>query len=84
MFDMGVLRLFASTAESFGSAAFRRRIVELIPYKPLQRLKRIADTLASRATKILAEKKQELQRKSDAAVPSEGKGKDIMSILRAF
>ena len=79
---MGALPLLAATAEALAPASVRRRIAELIPYKPLQHVMSVVDTMANRSAEIIAEKKKEMQDGSNAATAE--RGKDIMSILRAL
>ncbi|KAI0696775.1 cytochrome P450 [Cerioporus squamosus] len=60
----------------------RRRIVEMIPSKSVQRLKNISDIMHERSVLIVEEKKAALE-KGDAVLRHQvGEGREIMSILR--
>lgn len=64
-----------------GSPSFRRRVVELIPSKRIQRIKSIIDTMHETSTEIFRNKKAALEKGDDAVLRQLGAGKDIMSIL---
>ncbi|RDX46458.1 cytochrome P450 [Lentinus brumalis] len=59
-----------------GSPSFRRRIVDLIPYQPLRKVKSIIDVLDANARRIVSEKIDAVRRGDEA-----GDGKDILSRL---
>lgn len=65
-----------------GPAAFRRRAIEKIPHKTIQRLKDISDIMHERSVLIFNEKKAALEKGDDALKAQIGEGRDIMSILR--
>ncbi len=62
-----------------GSPSFRRRIVDLIPYQPLRKVKSIIDVLDANARRIVSEKIDAVRRGDEA-----GDGKDILSRLGQF
>ncbi|KAI8995433.1 cytochrome P450 [Trametes punicea] len=76
-----VLRLLLPTAMKFGSATFRRRVVDMIPVHTVQRLKDISDIMHARSVLIFNEKKAQLARGDEALKHQVGEGRDIMSIL---
>lgn len=67
--------------EALGSPAFRRRLVELIPSRRVQKAKEIVDTMHQRSTQIFYEKKQALQQGDEAVLRQVAAGKDIISTL---
>lgn len=81
LFPMYILRVFMPQIVKIGSPAFRRWILELTPYRRLQRLKNITDTLENTAKQILAEKKAALAEGDEALTRQVGEGKDIISVL---
>ena len=84
MFSLSIARRFTPYVASLGSPAFRRRVLELIPHKQVQKLKNIVDIMSNRASQIYDEKKRGLQAGDEAVLHQVGEGKDIMSILSAF
>ncbi|KAI0781533.1 cytochrome P450 [Trametes elegans] len=64
-----------------GPSWFRRGIVEILPHKPSQRLREIADSLHERSLSIVNEKKAALEKGDEALREQVGEGKDIMSVL---
>ncbi|KAI0333104.1 cytochrome P450 [Cubamyces sp. BRFM 1775] len=64
-----------------GPPSFRRKIVEVIPLKIVQRLRQIIDTIHSRSIEIINEKKAALERGDEALKEQVGEGKDLMSVL---
>ncbi|KAI0696779.1 cytochrome P450 [Cerioporus squamosus] len=74
-------RLLPSYVADIGPASLRRRIVEMIPSKPIQRLKDISDIMHERSVLIFNEKKAALEKGDDALKHQVGEGRDIMSIL---
>lgn len=61
---------------------FLRRLAEITPYAPIQRVLRISDTMQATAEDVLAKKRAALARGDKALMQQIGEGKDIMSILR--
>ncbi|KAI0648471.1 cytochrome P450 [Trametes meyenii] len=76
-----VPRLSLPILMKIGTASFRRRVVELLPYDPSQRMKQISDALHSRSLQIVNERKLALQGGDEALKQQVGEGKDIMSVL---
>ncbi|KAI5121967.1 hypothetical protein M0805_002037 [Coniferiporia weirii] len=64
-----------------GSPAFRRRILEWIPSRRVQTMRKIVDTMEETSEDIYNKKKIALERGDKAAVDQVGMGNDIMSIL---
>ncbi|KAL6306629.1 cytochrome P450 monooxygenase [Sparassis latifolia] len=64
-----------------GSPAFRRRVVNMIPSRRVQRMKAIIDTMYRRSQEIFNAKKAALAAGDKAVTQQVGEGKDIMSIL---
>ncbi|RDX54454.1 cytochrome P450 [Lentinus brumalis] len=77
----GILRLLLPYVLDLGTASFRRRVVELLPNKRVQRLKDISDIMHERSVLIFNEKKAALEKGDDALKHQVGEGRDIMSIL---
>lgn len=78
---MHFLRILLPYIVKFGSAKFRRRILEWTPYPRLQRLREIVDTLDRTATEVLQMKRAALERGDQELAQTTGEGKDIMSVL---
>lgn len=68
----------------FGSAWFRRRVVELIPLNIAQRARMISDTIDRCSRQVFREKRLALQEGDEAVRRQVGEGKDIMSRLREY
>ncbi|KAJ6561525.1 cytochrome P450 [Mycena vulgaris] len=68
---------FVPVLVRLGSARLRRRIVEMIPFPPIQKLIYIADIMASQMEQIFHQKKDILAQ----AEPDETEHHDIMAIL---
>ena len=66
----------------FGPAWFRRRVLDILPIKSLQRIKNVCDTLYEKAQDILAEKKAAIARGDQEFLDTIGEGRDMMSLLR--
>ncbi len=66
-----------------GSPAFRRRLVEMVPFSAVERSVEISDVMHARSVLIYNEKKKALEKGDDALRQQIGEGKDIMSILCA-
>ncbi|PIL34233.1 cytochrome P450 [Ganoderma sinense ZZ0214-1] len=75
------LRGIISIAVKIGSRAFRRWVVERMPFDNVQQLKCIADTLHNRSVEIFNERKAALESGDEAIKHQIGEGRDIMSIL---
>ncbi|KAI0355165.1 cytochrome P450 [Trametes cingulata] len=74
-------RMLLPKLVKIGPAWFRRKVVELIPYAPLQRILQISNALHSRSLQIYNEKKEALAKGDEALKQQVGEGKDIMSVL---
>ena len=61
-----------------GSARLRRRIVQMMPFALIQKLRYIVDIMASQMEQIFQEKKQSLSQSE----PDQTEQHDIMAILR--
>ncbi len=65
-----------------GPPAFRRWVLDRVPYQPAQDLKSIVDIMHERCVEIYRSKKAALDAGDDSAAQQVGEGRDIMSILR--
>ncbi|OBZ77377.1 hypothetical protein A0H81_02561, partial [Grifola frondosa] len=81
LFGLGIWRRIMPVLPMIGSAAFRRKIVDMIPSKRVQKLKTIVDTLDRRSKDIYQQKKVALEKGNKALLQQVGEGKDLMSIL---
>ena len=79
--EMSFLTLALPFVNKIGTPMFRRRVLELIPYKPLQKVKDIVDTMADKATAIFHSKLVAMNAGDEVVLKQIGEGKDIMSIL---
>ncbi|KAG5653381.1 hypothetical protein H0H81_000768 [Sphagnurus paluster] len=83
MFTMRFARvLLLTTLVKLGPPKFRRVMVELLPFKNVQKLKNMVDIMEKTSVDILEGKKNALQRGESAMMEQVGQGKDIMSILK--
>ncbi|KAH8105408.1 cytochrome P450 [Cristinia sonorae] len=72
---------FLPFVSGLGSPAFRRRVLELTPWKRLHRCIEITDNLEAMSKSILEQKKAQLAQ-GDAVLEHQiGEGKDIISVL---
>lgn len=69
---------------NFGSSRLKRKIVDWIPDKNVQRLKAIVDIMYKRSQQIFQDKLAASKGGDAAAKLQIGEGKDIMSILRTY
>ncbi|KAI0718403.1 cytochrome P450 [Cerioporus squamosus] len=76
MVPIAIFRRVLPFLVKIGPPTFRRRIVDLIPYEPLRKVKNIIDVLDANARRIVSEKIDVVRRGDDA-----GDGKDILSRL---
>lgn len=67
---------------TFGPARFRRFLVEHAPFKAVQQMKKIVDTMYNMSIEILESKKKALEEGDEATEEQVARGKDILSILR--
>ena len=82
LYDLSVFRWAMPYVSHFGTSAFRRKVLEWIPFKRLHRLKHVVDTMHRRAAEIYHEKKILFEHGDEALLMQVGEGKDLMSILR--
>ncbi|KII90147.1 hypothetical protein PLICRDRAFT_108574 [Plicaturopsis crispa FD-325 SS-3] len=68
-------------AKNIGTPAFRRFVVEHMPWKRGQVVRSIVDEMWENSKKVYEDKKAALAAGEDAVVAQVGQGKDIMSIL---
>lgn len=78
-----LFRLLIPYVVRIGSARFRRRILDWIPWRAVQQLKGISDIMDSTSRKIFRSKKEALGKEGRAILNEVGSGKDIISVLRA-
>ncbi|KAI0648490.1 cytochrome P450 [Trametes meyenii] len=76
-----VARQLLPRVVNLGPAWLRRRIVELLPYEPAQRMRKISDALHGQSLEIINAKKAALEHGDEALKHQVGEGKDIMSVL---
>lgn len=65
----------------FGSPAFRRKVVELLPIQDVQSVIKLSDTLYSEATSLVMRKKDAILKGKANADEEIGAGNDILSVL---
>ena len=73
--------LFLPYLNKIGPAWFRRAIVNLIPSKLVQLLKKIINVMEETSVEIVQKKRKALQLGEETVVKQIGKGKDILSTL---
>ncbi|PCH40536.1 cytochrome P450 [Wolfiporia cocos MD-104 SS10] len=76
-----IIRRLLPLVAGLGPAWFRRRVAEMFPWKPVQRVRRVVDTMHERSMAIYKEKQVALRNGDEAVAKQIGSGKDIMSIL---
>ena len=64
-----------------GPKWFRRKLLDIVPYKKLQRMKNIVDIMYERSTEIYRAKKAAIESGDQEVLNAMGEGKDIMSSL---
>ncbi|KAI0073344.1 cytochrome P450 [Panus rudis PR-1116 ss-1] len=72
---------FLPILSKIGTASFRRRVLELIPSKRIQRAVEISDAFDKTSRTILQQKKEALAQGDEAVSRQVGEGKDIISVL---
>lgn len=60
VFELAAIRPIVPTLVSLGSPSFRRKLVELIPWRTLHRLKDIVDVMDETSRTIMVNRKEEL------------------------
>lgn len=76
-------RMLLPYVAGWGTPSFRRTIVKMIPVTDLQNTLKMVDTMHKTSIDIFESKKAALARGDQAMVAQVGRGKDLMSILRA-
>lgn len=82
MMQLNIFRRILPYLPDVGSPWLRRKIVEMIPNKNVQQLRKNVDLMHERAVSICKEKKRLLAQGDEAFKDKVGEGKDLMSILR--
>ena len=59
-----------------------KRVLRLVPSRPLRQLLDISDTMQRRSEEIIRERKEAMAKGDAALLAQVGEGKDIMSICR--
>nr|BED42975.1 cytochrome P450 monooxygenase [Trametes versicolor] len=81
MMQLNIFRRILPYFPDVASPWLRRKIVEMIPNKNVQQLKKNVDLMHERAVAICEEKKRLLAQGDEAFKDKVGEGKDLMSIL---
>ena len=81
-FKLSTFRLFIPFFVQFGSGKFRRKVMDNMPSKLLQRVKDIVDVMDETSSEIYQQKKMAFAKGDAAVLQQVGYGRDIMSILR--
>ncbi|EGO03012.1 hypothetical protein SERLA73DRAFT_176502 [Serpula lacrymans var. lacrymans S7.3] len=81
LFKLTIWRQFLPLAVKLSSASFRKRLTDIIPWKPLRELRDIVDIMAQTSTTVFEAKKVALQEGDEAVMRQVGQGRDIISIL---
>ncbi|TFK91896.1 cytochrome P450 [Polyporus arcularius HHB13444] len=76
---LAIVRRLVPTLVKIGSPQFRKRIVEMIPYPPLQQIRNVVNVMEASARRIVDEKLDAINRKDDTVLAQIGGGKDILS-----
>lgn len=84
MFPFSRIRHIVPFFYNLSSPAVRRRVVELLPLKTVQRAREISDTIDRCSREIFEAKKLALQQGDETVIRQTGEGKDIMSKLREY
>ncbi|KAM5533780.1 hypothetical protein V8D89_012555 [Ganoderma adspersum] len=79
--NIALLRRLLPYVTDLGTPAFRRWVLDRLPYKPAQELKSIVDIMHERSIAIYRAKKAALDAGDDSVAQQIGEGRDIMSIL---
>ncbi|TDL16040.1 cytochrome P450 [Rickenella mellea] len=84
VFTLQAYLQFIPLLVKIGPPAFRRFLVQLVPSRRIQRLKKITDTIEQTSQRILETKKRAIEQGDEAILKQVGEGKDIISVfLRA-
>ncbi|KAI0746326.1 cytochrome P450 [Daedaleopsis nitida] len=79
--DLEYMRIFLPLAPYMGPAWLRRRILDMLPNKKIQRVKDISDIMYSRSKEIFHAKKAAIERGDESVLNEIGERRDLMSIL---
>lgn len=83
MFRLLIPRLFLPFLANLGPPSFRRFLLKLIPSADVKKSIEMSDVMHNTSTKIYQSKKDALAKGDDTVIEQVGRGKDVMSILRA-
>ncbi|KIJ63129.1 hypothetical protein HYDPIDRAFT_113701 [Hydnomerulius pinastri MD-312] len=75
------IRQFLPYLVKLGPASFRRFVVNNLPWKDVQEIRRIVDVMDKTSIEVFEAKKKALAEGDEAVMQQVGQGKDIMSIL---
>lgn len=81
-FSLLLPRQFLPLLIKIGSPAFRRFVLELLPFEATKTMLRITNIMDATSRRIFKGKKDALAKGDEAVKNQIGQGKDIMSILR--
>lgn len=86
MFQTAFLRLLTPFIVQIGSPSLRRSLLNFVPVKAVQRLKKMSDVMDTTCRDVLNNKRSILQSGliDDRSFGITGDEKDIMSILRTY
>ena len=76
-----MFNVFLPYVKNIGTPAFRRRIVEITPWKDLQVLREVVDVMYSNARSIFLSRKRALESGDEVVKEDVAEGKDILSKL---
>src|ERR1700727_3057586 len=82
LFRFAVIRQFLPFLVKLGPPHLRRFLVDLIPWKDLQRLKAMVDLIHNTSREVYEVKKAALTQGEEIVAKQVGDGKDMMTVLR--
>ncbi|KAF8656004.1 hypothetical protein AX16_002824 [Volvariella volvacea WC 439] len=77
LFSLSLVRQFAPFLVRLGPAWFRRKLVELVPHKAVQRVKEMSDVMHLKAVEILEERREQIRQNAEGNEDA----RDIISVL---
>lgn len=80
---LGLAALFLPVLSQIGTPGFRRKIVEIFPWKVVQDYKRQVDILNRHSHDVLSKRRSALIAEESTTFEASGRGKDTMTLLRA-
>lgn len=80
---LGLVTLFLPVLLEIGTPGFRRKIVEIFPWKVVQDYKRQVDILNRHSHDVLSKRRSALIAEESTTFEASGRGKDTMTLLRA-